>query len=263
MGTHATFSRSLRIQARVIGALLMREILTRYGRHNIGFMWLFVEPMIFTLGITALWSMVKVTHGTSLPITEFALTGYSTVLLWRNAVNRCNLAIAPNLSLLFHRNVRVIDLFAARLLLEFAGATISFFVLSIIFISVGWATPPKDILKILEAWGLLMWYAVGLGLIIGSLSERSETVDRVWHTITYLIFPLSGAAFMVDWIPKTAQQLVLLLPMVHGVELLREGYFGSTFHFHYNLTYFATMNLILLFVGLALARETGRRVEPE
>jgi capsular polysaccharide transport system permease protein len=31
--------RSLVIQARVVGALVMREIITRYGRHNIGFMW--------------------------------------------------------------------------------------------------------------------------------------------------------------------------------------------------------------------------------
>ena len=47
---------SWRIQRRVIWALVMREILTRYGRHNIGFLWLFVEPMIFTLLVTLLWS---------------------------------------------------------------------------------------------------------------------------------------------------------------------------------------------------------------
>jgi ABC-2 type transport system permease protein/capsular polysaccharide transport system permease protein len=37
---------SFEIQRRVIGALLMREVITRFGRHNIGFLWLFVEPMI-------------------------------------------------------------------------------------------------------------------------------------------------------------------------------------------------------------------------
>ena len=36
---------SWRIQRRVIWALVMREILTRYGRHNIGFLWLFVMIM--------------------------------------------------------------------------------------------------------------------------------------------------------------------------------------------------------------------------
>jgi len=43
--------RSVVIQTRVVGALIMREIITRYGRHNIGFMWVFVEPMMFTAGV--------------------------------------------------------------------------------------------------------------------------------------------------------------------------------------------------------------------
>ena len=45
--------RSVVIQGRVLGALVMREIITRYGRHNIGFMWVFVEPMMFTAGVMA------------------------------------------------------------------------------------------------------------------------------------------------------------------------------------------------------------------
>lgn len=192
---NTSLRRSLQIQGNVVGALLMREVLTRYGRHNIGFMWLFVEPMMFTLGITTLWSMAKMTHGTNIPITEFALTGYSTVLIWRNCVNRCNLAISPNLALMYHRNVRVIDLFAARLLLEIAGASISLIALSILFVSIGLAKPPNDVLKMIEAWVMLIWYAVALGLTIGSLSERSEVVDRVWHTITYLMFPLGSRIY--------------------------------------------------------------------
>lgn len=32
------------VQARVIRALVARELLTRYGRNNIGFLWVFVEP---------------------------------------------------------------------------------------------------------------------------------------------------------------------------------------------------------------------------
>ncbi len=92
----------------MIGALLMREILTRYGRHNIGFLWLFVEPMLFTLGVTALWTATRAVHGSDLPIVAFAITGYSSVLLWRNMPFRCIGAIEPNLSLMYHRNVRPI-----------------------------------------------------------------------------------------------------------------------------------------------------------
>ena len=47
------------IQRRVLGALLLRELLTRYGRNNIGFLWLFVEPMLFTLIITLFWTATR------------------------------------------------------------------------------------------------------------------------------------------------------------------------------------------------------------
>ena len=74
----------------------MRELLTRYGRNNIGFLWLFLEPMLFTLAITIFWAATRSIHGSAIPITAFALTGYSSVLLWRNMVGRCINAIETN-----------------------------------------------------------------------------------------------------------------------------------------------------------------------
>lgn len=138
-----SFLRSWQIQVRILGALFMREALTRYGRHNIGFLWLFVEPMIFTLGVTALWTATKSVHGSDLPIVAFALTGYSSVLLWRNMPGRCIGSLQNNLALLYHRNIKVLDIFVARLLLEFGGATISFATLGIVFIALGWLAPRK------------------------------------------------------------------------------------------------------------------------
>ena len=255
--------RSFKIQMRVIGALLMREVLTRYGRHNIGFMWMFVEPMIFTLGVTVLWTFTRMHHGSSIPIVAFAITGYSSVLLWRNMPARCINAIEPNLSLMFHRNVKVIDVFAARLLLEAAGATSSFIVLSIFFISIGWMQGPQDVLKILLGWFMLAWFGASLALLMGCLSERSELIDKLWHPASYLLFPLSGAAFMVDWLPPAAQKVLLCLPMVHGVEILREGYFGNLVRSHYNIPYMGTVCIGLTALAFAQERYISKRVTPQ
>lgn len=254
---------ALTIQFRVVGALLLREILTRYGRHNIGFAWLFAEPMLFTLGITALWSATKATHGSDLPIVAFAVTGYSSVLLWRNAANRCAKALQPNLGLLYHRNVRATDIFYARIILEIAGATISFAALIAVFVGVDWMLWPSDFLMMLEAWLLLAIFAVGIGLTVGSLTEMSDPFDRVWHAITYLLFPLSGAMYMVDWLPKVAQDAVLWLPMVHATEMLRHGYFGNSVRTLESPGYLALADLVMLYVGLILARRASETVEPE
>ncbi len=256
-------SASWTLQRRVIGALLMREVLTRFGRHNIGFLWLFVEPMLFTLGVTALWTLSGASHGSNLPIVAFAITGYSSVLLWRNMPTRCIGAIEPNLALMYHRHVKVIDIFASRLLLEAAGATISFVVLSVFFSAIGWIQMPEDISKVIFAWFMLAWFGVSLALFMGALSEQSEIVDKLWGPSSYLLFPLSGAAFMVDALPTTAQDVLLLLPMVHGVELLREGYFGSAFKAHYSIAYMAVMCTVLTLLGLAKTRQISRTVMPE
>jgi capsular polysaccharide transport system permease protein len=258
-----SLNRSFATQCRVVKALLFREILTRYGRHNIGFLWLFFEPMLFTLGITALWTFTKSSHGSTLPIIPFAVIGYSSVLVWRNSANRVSKAIEPNLSLLYHRNVKVIDLFAARLILEIMGASISFILLSLFFMATDLMSTPVDIFMMMQAWALLTWFAISLALVIGAISERSELFDRFWHTITYLLFPFSGAVFMVNWLPKAAQDFVLWLPMVHGVEMLRHGYFGPLVKTYENPMYVALVNSILMLIGLAMVKEAGRRVEPE
>lgn len=260
-GRHS-LARSWTIQRRVISALLMREILTRYGRHNIGFLWLFVEPMTFTLGVTALWTFAKAAHGSSLPIVAFALTGYSSVLLWRNMPGRCISAIEPNLSLLYHRYVKIIDVFYARLTLEAMGATISFVVLSLFFTSIEWIQPPEDVLKVFAGWAMLAWFGGALAIFLGSLAYDNELVDKIWHPASYLIFPLSGAAFLVDALPKAAQEAILYIPMVHGVELLREGYFGSAINAHYDIGYLASFSAILTLLGLIRVRVLDRKVIP-
>jgi capsular polysaccharide transport system permease protein len=264
MQTHPSpsLSNSVAVQKRVIGALLMREVLTRFGRHNIGFLWLFVEPMLFTIGVTALWTMTKETHGSSLPIVAFAVTGYSSVLLWRNMPGRCIGAVDPNLALMYHRNVKVLDIYAARLLLEVAGASISFTVLTLFFIAIDWMAAPEDLAKVMLGWLMLAWFGASLALVIGALSERSELVDKLWFPASYLLFPLSGAAFMVDYLPAAAQSVVLWLPMVHGVELLREGYFGSAVVAHYDMFYMLACCLILTFLALLQVRVISRRVTP-
>jgi ABC-type polysaccharide/polyol phosphate export permease len=256
----AGFRRSLAIQRRVIGALLMREVITRFGRHNIGVLWLFGEPMIFTLGVATLWSVAHLVHGGGIPIVAFAVTGYSSVLMWRNSVGHCCNAVQGNINLLYHRNVRVLDIFLTRILVEITGATASFIVLSCFFISIGWLTPPVDLSLVLAGWLMLAWFGASLALTIGSLTAYSHLVERLWHPSAYLLFPMSGAAFMVEWLPRDLQTKVQYLPMVHGVELLRKGYFGNSVRTHFDIGYMATCCVVLTFTGLLLARDVGRRV---
>jgi ABC-type polysaccharide/polyol phosphate export permease len=251
------------ITRRVLGALLIRELLTRYGRNNIGFLWLFVEPMLFTLVIAMVWSATRSIHGSSIPIVAFALTGYSSLLLWRNMANRCIGAIHANKSLLYHRQVKIIDVYAARILLEILAISGSLVVLTLAFHAVDKLQLPEDLLQVLGGWALLAWFAAGLGLTVGGLSEKFELVPKLWPAIQYTLLPFAGVAYIVDALPPSMQKIVIWLPMLNALELMREGWFGSVMRGHYDIPYLITFNLALSFVGLSLVRQVGTDTSEE
>jgi len=252
----SSLSRSLHIQIRVVGALLMREIITRYGRHNLGFAWLFLEPMLFTFGVTALWYFSHRVnfHGLDISIIAFTITGYGTVLLWRNTTNKCGSAIEPNAALLHHRNVTVSDLFVARIILEVAGATMSFIFVALLFTGLDLIKPPANLLRVALGWLLLACFAASLGLIVGVLQNKSEIFERIWHTATYLMLPLSGAFFMVDWLPKSMQEIVVWVPLVNAAEMIRHGYFGDIIKTYEDPAYMITVNMVCMLIGLMAVR---------
>src|SRR3984893_16764961 len=148
--TEFSFTQTLEIQFRVLHALMMREVITRYGRDNLGVLWLVCEPMIFTIWVATLWSAAGLAHGgTGIPIVAFAVTGYSSVLMWRNATSQCSAGIEQNKPLLFHRSVLIIDVFLTRIALEIIGASSSFIALSIFFTFIGWMPVPDNLLMVL------------------------------------------------------------------------------------------------------------------
>lgn len=245
------------ITRRVIGALLLRELLTRYGRNNIGFLWLFVEPMLFVAIISLIWATFRNIHGSSIPIVAFALTGYSSMLLWRNMPSRCIGALKANMSLLYHRQVTIQDVYIARVLLEIVAVTTSFVALAIAFAAMDWVPPPGNVLQVFWGWLLLAWFGAGLGWTIGGLAEKWPPVGNVWPPFSYILIIFSGVMYNADALPPHVREVVLWLPMLNSLEFLREGWFGSLFRAHYDISYVVIFNLLLTFVGLSLIRQVG------
>ena len=109
----------LRVQWRVIVALMLRDPVAKHGHHNFGFFWIVGEPLILTTGIMILWSAIGANHGhTDIPIAVFALTGYSFITLWRHIVFRSVRAMSATANLAYHRQVRRIDVMIAWTLID-------------------------------------------------------------------------------------------------------------------------------------------------
>ena len=246
---------SFGIQCRVIWALILREMITMYGRHGLGFLWIFAMPMILTAGITFAWSLRGVSEGGgSIPIAAFALTGYSVLIVFRNMPSTAGVAVKMNVPLLYHRNVRVIDLFLARILLQIGSITLSLVVLTCVFSWFGLMDPPRDVLTALEGWMTACFFGLSLGIFIGSFATKHHWIDHIWHPFSYIVGGIAGAAILMEMVPPKLRKMLLYFPMVHGSECLRDGFFGDKFTPYYDLTYENLISLVLLFLGLLQMR---------
>lgn len=249
-------------QARVLHALIVREIYTRFGRENIGFAWIVVEPTLFCLGVIVLWSVAVPKNGhMEIPLVEFLLTGYMPLMMYRHAVNRLLRCMQVNGDLLYHRQITVLSMYVARLTVEIVGTLAAFVIITALFVLWGLARPPADIPLMIAGIAIYMLFSAAIAILIGALSERSEVVEKIWAPLSYVSIPLSGTFYMLYWLPPGARDILVFIPMASAVEMIRAGYFGPGVPTFFNWPAAVATSLVILAAGLALLRGAQRHIE--
>src|SRR5207244_2064633 len=82
------FWSGFQVQRRVVGALLIREIYSRFGRESLGFAWMIAEPLVFALPVLLVWRAVRNPYENGLPLIPFLWSGYLPILLFRHVGGR-------------------------------------------------------------------------------------------------------------------------------------------------------------------------------
>lgn len=254
-----TLYRALRTQLRIIWALMMREVITRFGREGLGSIWVLLEPAMFVIGVVIIWSNID--SSTTYSPGEYLAVSYPTMLLWRNGTNRVTKALEVNRALLHHQPIRPLDIIYARILLEFSGAIAAFTILFIAFIEIGICHWPADLLRMILGYFLVIWFSGAFALIMAALSELTETIERVSHLILYFMLPFSGVFVPAFAVPERFRDILLYMPLVDAVEYFHAGYYGSRMKTYYHLDYTIVSLLVLSFFAFALARRAVRRVQ--
>lgn len=255
-----SFLNGLRTQMRVIGALMMREMHTRYGRENIGYLWLIGEPLMLAAVIGLLHSNGHTEHGTDMKPVPFAVLGYTIFIMFRGIVNRSEGGLESNAPLLYHRMVTVFDIVTARAILEAAGCFLAFAFLIALLTGVGMASLPVRPLYLAGAIVLMVWYSWAHSLIITAISHDNRTVSRLVHPYSYFMIPLSGAFYQVEWIPHPFRDYLLWLPLPHIFEMARYGQFHSADLRYFDGLYVLEACTILTWVGLIAIKLVRSRI---
>lgn len=248
---------------RIVTSLVMREVITRYGRRGLGFLWLVLEPLLFTFAIITLWSFLKAPYQHGLPLAPFLLTGYMSLLMLRHLISYSLGAMKANSGLLFHQNIKVLHVFLARYVLEFGGATLAFFVGYVILMAAGQLGPPHNLLILYWGWVSLFWFAIGMAMILAALAAEFEVFERLVPVFMYMILPLSGVFIMAAWVPDSYRDIYMKVPIPHAIEMIRAGVFGEFVETHYDPLYPLFWGAVLITLGLLMLARAKDHIDAE
>jgi capsular polysaccharide transport system permease protein len=243
----------LKAQVRVVYALLLREMLGRFGLSRVGYLWLVAEPVMLALGVSGIHWMMGEGDVHGVPVFLFYGLGYAPFFMFRAILTRNASTIQAAHSLLFHRPIKLMDLCLARTILEATAClpVIFLFVLASVMSAGIWPAEPGLMPLVLVISAL---FAHGMGMLLAALVVFYEPLERFIHPLTYLMMPFSGAFSMIESLPPAGQEALLWSPLVHVHEAFRDAMWGSRIVSHYDLSYPILWALFLNMLGMAALR---------
>lgn len=249
-----TLRAGMDVQLRVIKALMIRELTTRFGRENIGFLWIMAEPLLFAVLVGILWRYQHGPEEHGVGVVAFVASGYIPLVMFRSSVSRAVGTLTANSSLLYHRQVKILDLVLVRFLVEFIGHMMAYLFIALVLIAFDLFPVPHDLGFLLLGWAYYAIFTLSICLVVAPLSEMSEVLEKFMPVTTYMMVPFSGAFFTVGWLAPGLADAVLWSPPVHGMEMMRYGIFGNAVNPHYDFFYPLAVSFSFMAVGLLLCR---------
>lgn len=252
-----------RVQVRVIHALMIRELHTRFGRENIGFLWMMVEPLLFAGLVAIIWRYMKGPEEHGVSIVAFIVTGYIPITLFRHGVLRSIKVFEVNGSLMYHRQINILDFVFVRFLIEVLGGMMAYVFIATILIYFDEFPVPADMGLLIGGWLLYAFFTLSLCLIIAPLSEISEVLEKFVPVATYVMIPFSGMFTMVSWMTPSLREFMLWSPFVNAMEMMRSGVWGNQVTAYYNIWNPIACSLVAGVTGLVLCRRVRRTLTVE
>ncbi|WP_343614692.1 ABC transporter permease [Novosphingobium sp.] len=242
-------------QQAVIKALILREMQARYGRDNIGFLWMMAEPMMLASVITTLHQVSKMgEHASGMGPYPFTLTGYCVFIIFRNSFNRSEGALHGVTTLLYHAQITPFDIMLSRSLVEMIGALFAYAVLCSIGLMLGLMELP---VRPLYLFGAIIGMGVmthAMCMVVAAITYTNHLIGRFVHPFSYFMFPLSGAFFTMSILPPWARELMAWNPMVTIFEAARYGLFANANPNYIYPRYVLGFTMLMLCWGLVAIR---------
>lgn len=243
------------IQKSVAFALFIRELKSRFGTYKGGYLWMLAEPLAHVVILSTIFSTAKLLTLFAIDIPVFLTTGIVPFLLLKNVTLRVMDGVESNRGLFGFRQIKPMDTFIVRAILETLLSVIVFVLLLVGMAWIGMDVPMHNPLVVAFVLLLLSCGGLGLGMIYSIIRHYLPEIT-IFLRMTFLpLFLLSGIIYPIASLPHEVRDFLTWNPVLHAIEVLREAFF-TNYHLvqGVSLIYFSLTALSLLLVGLSLYR---------
>lgn len=244
--------------ARVLAALVIREMATRFGRSAGGYLWAILEPLGGILLLSVAFSLALRTPPLGTSFILFYASGIIPFNMYNAMARSVAQAISSNRGLMGYPVVTALDAVFAKFALTFLTTLLTSTILAtgiILFFRLHVTLDPG-------ALGAAFCLAALLGLGVGTMNcvlfGLYPTWKNVWSVVTRPLFILSGVLFLFESAPPRFQAALWWNPITHVVSLMRSGFYGSYDPHFVSYPYVIGFGLTLFVVGAYLLRRHTR-----
>jgi capsular polysaccharide transport system permease protein len=251
----------LLVQARVLFALLMREMTTRFGRSAGGYLWALIEPVGFIALLSLAFSQIAHSPpvGRSFPL--FYATGYIAFSFYNDIAALTGRSVQVNRPLLNYPAVTALDTVLARFVLQMlTGLAVAAAVFSGILAVFADQVHlrPVPLLACFALGGLL---GFGVGAVNCTLFALSKSWELVYGVVARPLFLISCVFFTFDSLPLAVREVLWWNPLIHLVGLMRSGFYPTYDGAHVSVLYPLSLGLGLTAAGLGLMLVCANRLQ--
>lgn len=249
------------VQNRIIVALYLRELRTRFGEMKLGYAWALIEPLVHIGIMVTIFSILGRHPPLGTSFEAFFLNGYVTYTLFSQISQRSAQAITANRGLLTFPIVRNMDVVWARIILETATVCCSFALLVAIFGYLDIPVIPADAFDYILAFSSILALGAGMGILNAALTPMFKWWMMFHSWMSKFQFFFAGIFFMPDRMPPAVRDILIWNPLTHCIVWIREAFYAGYDSAILDKGYPFFVSLVLAIVGMTVERVFRRQVD--
>jgi capsular polysaccharide transport system permease protein len=243
-----------RRQRRVLYALILRNIRTKFFGHGIGSLVAVGWPLTHIIIIVILYGFL----GRAAPFGDstalFTATGVVHFQTFSYLSRFMMISVIRNRPLLAFPEVRILDVLLASAVLEILSACC----VAIVFLVLAWFSGidpmPRDIVEAVYAFGAAILLGLGFGLLNGVIALAVPMWLTGYSLVIILFWVSAGIVFVPDALPEPFRNALAYLPVLQVIEWMRSAYYEGYGTLVLDRWYVIEVGMWTVFLGLLLER---------